>query len=241
MSWLHRLANTLRPGRHRREIDREIAFHVEQRAAQLQRDGLSADEAWRRARLQFGNVLVQVERTRDVDVTLWLDTLFRNVRHATRTLARTPGFALTVVLTLALGIGANTAVFSAIDAILLQALPYPDSDRLVRISEVRRRTETIFSTPARVEDWNRLNSTFEAITAYSVSDGNDASGELPERTRYASVSPRFLEVLGVAPAIGRSFDDEAHRFGTPTMLLFSDRFWRDRFAADPSVPGHAPI
>ena len=80
MSWLGRLFNTLRPGQHQREIEREIAFHVEERAAQLQREGLSADAARRAARQQFGNVLVQAERTRDVDTTLWLDALVRNVR-----------------------------------------------------------------------------------------------------------------------------------------------------------------
>ena len=150
---------------------------------------------------------------------------------------RTPGFTVSVVLTLALGIGANTAVFSAIDAILLRALPFPESDRLVQLSEVRRKTPTIFSTPARIEDWNRLNSTFEAISGYSLYDATDSSRQLPERTRYAGVGPRFLEVLGLSPALGRGLDERAHRFGVPTTLLVSDRFWRDRLAADPGAPG----
>ena len=239
MSWLRRLSNTLRPERHQREIDREIAFHLDERTTQLQRDGLSADEARRLARMQFGNLLVQAERTRDVDIALWLDALFRNVRQAARALCRTPGFTVSVVLTLALGIGANTAVFSAIDTILLRALPYPESDRLVRLAEVRRQTQTVFSTPARIEDWNRLNSTFEAISGYSLYDATDSSRQLPERTRYAGVGPRFLEVLGLAPALGRGLDDKAHRFGTPTTLLVSDRFWRDRLGADPGAPGRA--
>src|SRR5690349_15377162 len=145
MSWLRRLSNTFRPGRYQREIAREIAFHIEERTAELQRGGLSAADARRMARRQFGNLLVQAERTRDVDISLTIDALFRNVRHATRALGRTPGFTASVVLTLALGIGANTAVFSAIDAIVLRALPFPESDRLVRLSEVRRKTETIFS------------------------------------------------------------------------------------------------
>jgi predicted permease len=237
MSWLRRLSNTLRPGRHQREIAREITFHVDERAAQLQRDGLSADEARRVARMQFGNLLVQTERTRDVDIALWLDALVRNVQQAARGLSRTPGFTMSVVLTLALGIGANTAVFSAIDAILLRALPYPESDRLVRLGEVHRKTSTIFSTPARIEDWNRLNSTFESISGYSLYDATDSSRQLPERTRYAGVSPRFLEVLGLAPALGRGLDERAHTYGAPTTLLVSDRFWRDRLGADPAAAG----
>ncbi len=237
MSWLRRLWNTLRPEHHQREIEREIAFHIEESTAQLQHDGLSADEARRLARIQFGNPLAQAERTRDVAITLWLDALFRNVRHAARALCRTPGFTVSVVLTLALGIGANTAVFSAIDAIVLRALPYRESGRLVRLSEVRRHTQTAFSTPARIEDWNRLNSTFEAISGYSLYDATDSSRQLPERTRYAGVGPRFLEVLGLTPALGRGLDDKAHSFGTPTTLLVSDRFWRDRLDGDPGAPG----
>lgn len=237
MPWLRRLSNTLRPRRHQREIEREITFHVDERTTQLQRDGLSADEARRMARMRFGNLLVQAERTRDADIALWLDALIRNVRQAARALNRTPGFTVSVVVTLALGIGANTAVFSAIDAILLRALPFPESDRLVRLSEVRRQTETIFSTPARIEDWNRLNSTFEAISGYSLYDATDSSRQLPERTRYAGIGPRFLEVLGSAPALGRDLDEQAHTFGTPTTLLVSDRFWRDRLGADPAAPG----
>jgi predicted permease len=239
MSWLRRLSNTLRPGRHQREIDRELAFHVDERTAQLQRDGLSAGEARRVARSRFGNLLVQAERTRDADIALVLDALFRNVRQAARALYRAPGFTVSVMLTLALGIGANTAVFSAIDAILLRALPYPESDRLVRLAEVRRQTQTIFSTPARIEDWNRLNSTFEAISGYSLYDATDSSRQFPERTQYAGVGPRFLQVLGLAPALGRGLDDKAHKFGTPTTLLVSDRFWRDRLGADPGAPGRA--
>jgi len=239
MAWLRRLSNTLRAARHQREIEREIAFHVDERAAELQRDGLTADQARRMARLKFGNPSVQAERTRDVGIALWVDGLIRNVRQATRALLRTPGFTMSVVLTLALGIGANTAVFSAIDAILLRALPLPQSDRLVRLAEMRRQRLTIFSTPSRIEDWNRLNSTFEAISGYSLYDATDGSQALPERTRYAGVSPRFLKVLGLAPTLGRGLDDRAHRFGTPAVLLVSDRFWRDRLNSDPAAPGRS--
>jgi putative ABC transport system permease protein len=152
--------------------------------------------------------------------------ILRNIRYALRVLARSPGFTLTVVLTLALGIGANTAVFSAIDAILLRPLPYPDSDRLVRITEVHERGGEMLAGVTRVQDWHRLNSTFEAISAYYTADGSDTTQEVPERTQYGVVAPHFFELLGVRPALGRLFTDEEYLMGGPTAVVLSDFFWR---------------
>ena len=235
--WLRRLWNTLRPGRINRDIDREIAFHLAERADDLRARGLAGTDAGRRARVQFGNVTLQAERTRDADIALWVDAFARNVRYALRTLARTPGFTAAVVLTLALGIGANTAVFSALDAVLLQPLPFPDGDRLMRLSQAQERSAETNIAPIRLEDWNRLNSTFEAITGYFIEDGADTSGDVPEQVRRAWVAPRFLEVWGVAPALGRGFRDAEHRAGRPTAVLISDRYWRRRFGASRDVLG----
>ena len=202
MSWLRRLVNTVRPGRVEREIRRELEFHMAERADELRDSGLSAEEAERRARVTLGGPLLQAERTRDVDVALWADGIARNLRHAARSLGRAPGFALTVVATLALGIGANTAVFSALDAVLLRPLPFPDADRLVRLSQTQQASLETMIAPVRLEDWNRLNSTFSAISGYGVEDVSETSGDLPERVRRAFVTPRLLEVWGVAPALG---------------------------------------
>ena len=140
MSWFQRLRNTFRPERVHGDINREISFHIAERADQLRSEGMSGQEAARRARLQFGSVRGQAEHTRDMDISLWLEGLFRNVRYAVRTLARAPGFTSIAVLTLALGIGANSAVFSALDAVLLRPLPFPDGDRLMRLSEINRKS-----------------------------------------------------------------------------------------------------
>jgi putative ABC transport system permease protein len=235
MSWLQRLRNTFRPERVHGDINREISFHIAERTDQLRSEGLSDEEAARRARLQFGNVTVQAERTRDMDIALWTEALLRNVRYAVRTLARTPGFTATVVLTLALGIGANSAVFSALDAVLLRPLPFPDADRLMRLSEIREQTTETTISPVRLEDWNRLNATFEDITGYLTEDVSETSGDLPENVTRATVAPRFLDVLGIAPTLGRGFTAAEHRFGGPSAVLISDRYWRRRFGADPNV------
>src|SRR5690349_5433619 len=158
-----------------------------------------------------------------------------NVRLALRSLAKTPGFTATVVLTLALGIGANSAVFSAIDAVLLRPLPFPDSDQLMLLEQKRPKVSQTFVAPVRLMDWGRLNSTFQGISGYYNEDASETSGELPEKVKRAFVAPRFLEVLGVAPAQGRGFRPEEEHFGGPNAVLVSDRFWRRRFQADPAV------
>jgi predicted permease len=211
-----------------RDIDREIAFHIREREDELRAAGVPAEEAPRRARLQFGNALAQRDRMRDVDVTGLLDAVLRNLRLALRGMRRSPGFAAAVVLTLALGIGANSAVFSAIDAVLLRPLPFPASDRLVQLTQVRDGTGRTPVAPIRLEDWNRLNSTFDGIAGYLVSDVVDASGDLPERLHNATVTPRFFDVLGVHPAMGRTFSAEEHQlaYKGPIAVIASDRRWR---------------
>src|SRR5262249_39744756 len=146
-------------------------------------------------------------------------------------------FTITVVLTLALGIGANAAVFSAIDAVLLRPLPFTNGDELVRVNQSYPGSPDILVTPAQLKDWNRLNSTFAAITGYFAEDVSEITGELPEKLRRAWVARRFLQVLEATPAIGRDFTAEEQRFGEPNAVLISDRFWRRRFGGKPDAIG----
>lgn len=164
-----------------------------------------------------------------------MNALLRDLRYALRQLRRSPGFTVAAVLILGLGIGANSAVFSAIDAVLLRPLPFPDADRLLRVSQTREGSAETNIAPVRLEEWNRLSSTFEAITGYYTEDASDTSGDLPERIRRAWVAPRFLDVWGIAPALGRGFTAAEHRQGGPPAVLISDRYWRNRFGADPNV------
>ena len=163
------------------------------------------------------------------------DAATRNIRYALRTLAHTPGFTVTVVLTLALAIGANTTVFSALDAVLLEPLPFPYAGRLVEINQTRAGTTQTNIAPVRLEDWDRLNSTFEALTGYLTQDASETSADRPQHLRVASVSPHFNEVWGIAPALGRGFAAGDHENGAELVALITDRWWRTRFAADPGV------
>jgi len=235
MSWLRRLWNTMRSGRIEREIEREMAFHLAERIDDLEAQGLTRDEAMRRARLQFGNLSLQADRTRDRDVTLWVDAFVRDAKYALTSLSRTPGFAVAVILTLALGIGANGAVFSAVNAVLLQPLSFPEGDRLMRLRQVQQRSAESHIAPVRLEDWHRLNETLEAITGYYVEDVSETSGEFPEKVRRAFVAPRFIDVWRMPPARGRAFTALEHSDAGPRAVLISDRFWRVRLGADPNV------
>jgi predicted permease len=237
MAWYHRIRNVFRPGRLQSDLERELAFHIRERADDLRQSGMSADEAARAARLQLGNFTTHVERTRDMDISQFFEAFLRNLRYAARSLAKAPAFSATVILTLALGIGANSAVFSAIYAVILRPMPFPEADQLVRLTQIRPKSPEPGIAPVRLEEWNRLNTTLQGITGYYTEDASELSGELPEKLRRAWFAPRFLQVMGIAPAIGRGFSPQEEHFRGPSAVLISDRFWRRRFNADPAAVG----
>jgi len=235
--WLGRLRNAMRPGRLDRDLERELRFHVTERIEELQKAGMSGEAAALLARQQFGNFTAQVERTRDMDIGEGMDATLRNVRLALRALAKSPAFSITVVLTLALGIGANSAVFSAINSVLLRPLPFPNGDRIVSIAQIQAKTPQPQIAPTRLEDWDRMNHTFQTISGYYTQDDSELSGNLPEKLTHALVAPRFLQVWGIAPQLGRDFNPAEEHYGGPNAVLISDRYWRRRFGASPDAIG----
>lgn len=220
-------------------FDRELAFHIEELTAANIARGMSPEEARRRAVIEFGGREQVKQQVREVHISAFFASVHSNLKAAARFLRKSPSFSLAVVLTLALGIGANSAVFSAIDAIVLRPLPFPEGDQLVQIfqHDSKGRDANTFVAPARLEDWNRLNSTFQAISGYYPDDLSETSGSLPEKVSESLVAPRFLQVLGVSPALGRGFTPEEERFGGPDAVLISDRFWQRRFHRDPAAIG----
>ena len=166
-----------------------------------------------------------------------MDTLLQDLRYALRTLLKSPGFTLVAVLTLTLGIGANTALFSVIDAALLRPLPYPEPDRLVRVFSTSARSGEWSASPADFFDWQRMTHSFSALAA--TNSGSMAlSGEGPaERMRVVTVTQDFFRVLGVAPVLGRAFAAEEMETGRDHEVVLGDAVWRSRFGADPRVVG----
>ena len=221
------------------QMDAELRFHIDEVTRAKIAAGMSPEEARRTTALEFGGREQIKEELRDVHRVRCIESAVANLKSAFRFIRKSPSFSAAVVLTLALGIGANSAVFSAIDAILLRPLPLPNSDQLMKLNQFNFKVKGAvpFAAPVRLEDWNRMNSSFQALTGYYVENCSETSGTLPEKLRQAFVAPRFLQVWGLAPALGRDFTAEEYHFGGPGAVLISDRFWRSRFAASPDVLG----
>ena len=229
----------MRRNKREQEFDRELQFHLEERTRELMAEGLSQQEAHRRAQVELGGKEQTAQQLREVHTFAVVETIASNLRSGFRLIRRAPGFSLTVILTLALGIGANSAVFSAINAVLLNPLPYPDGDRLILLQQkmTNMHHPVTFVSPARLEDWNRMNSTFEAMSGYYTEPGSELSGSLPEKVLRAFVAPRFVQTFGVSPAIGRDFTPEEFKSGGPKAVILSDGYWRRHFHADPGAVG----
>jgi putative ABC transport system permease protein len=221
------------------QLDSELRFHIDGLIQEKIAAGLTADEARREAMLEFGGPEQLKEELRDVHRFATVENTVANIRSGIRLMRKSPSFSIAVILTLALGIGANSAVYSAIDAILLRPLPFPNADELMVLRQNDRKIKNpeTHVAPVRLEDWNRLNTTFQAISGWYTQDASETSGVLPEKVTEALVAPRFLQVWGVSPALGRDFTLDEERFGGPDAALISDRFWRRRFHADPNALG----
>jgi putative ABC transport system permease protein len=234
MSWIQHI---FRRKDIEQELDRELQFHIEELKRENLLRGMTPEEAYRHAILEFGGKQQCKEELRDVYRFRILDATARNLRFAIRLLRKSPASSAVIILTLVLGIGANSAVFSAIDAILLRPLPYPRGDQLTLLQQQSPENPQPLTAPVRLEDWNRMNSTFQAIAGYYTDDLSETSGPLPERMSETLVTSRFLQVFGVSPALGRDFIPAEEKFGGPSAVLISYRLWRGRFNGDPGVIG----
>jgi putative ABC transport system permease protein len=170
-----------------------------------------------------------------------LETFTRDLRHSLRTLSAKPGFTLIALLALTLGIGANTALFSVINGVLLRPLPYPEPDRLVRVWEKWGAYDKGSVSYSNFKDWQDQNQSFEKLAAHRWGAYNFTGGDLPERLIGQRVSADFFSVLRVAPAIGRDFKSEEDQPGGPLVAIISDELWARRFGRQPSVLGKSMV
>jgi ABC-type antimicrobial peptide transport system permease subunit len=220
-----------------REIDEELRFHIETRIGRYIQAGMTPEQARRKALDRFGNFEQIRDTVREIDLGT-IESVWQDVRYAARTLAKSPGFTAVALLSLALGIGLNTAIFSAINAVLLRPLPYKEPGRLVHIYQTDDEGERAGLSPANYLDFVKQNQVFEAMAAIGVNYGVLVlvEGGEPEPMRHLRVSSSFFPVLGVQPVLGRTFLPEEDKPGVNVAVLSHD-LWRRRFGADPKVLG----
>ncbi len=234
MSLIRRLINLTRSDRHSRDLDRELEFHIAERADELAAGGMPRAAAMDEARRRFGNYGMQKERARDVDVLGWLDALRDDVRYALRSLRHAPGLACVAIVSLALGIGANTAIFSLIDAILLRALPVAHPEALVRVEFSDG--GDVFTNPIweQVRDHQQV---FADAFAYGEQDFNLANGGVARSAPGAYVSGAFFSTLGLRPSVGRLISTSDDARGCPPLAVLSYGFWQSAYGGRADIVG----
>ena len=231
-----RLLILFRRGRLDRDLEEEMRVHLEMKAEA----GGGTEEARYAARRQFGNILLAREDSRDMWAWRPIEELMQDLRYALRMLRSNPGFTVVAAVSLALGIGANTAIFSLVNAALLRPLPYPDADRLVAVWEWNTRDRHIETvTGANYADWMARNHIFEDIgfswdQGYTFTDTND-----PEAVAAYTFSCNLFPLLGAKPLYGRTFAADECQAGKDHVVVLSHKLWQRRFAADRGVVGRA--
>ncbi len=224
--------------RDQRDFEEEIQSHLDLETDRLIAEGMTPRDARLTARKKFGNVAAAQERYHDAGRFVWLEQLAADVRYATRMLRKTPLFTAMAVLTLALGIGANTAVFSVVNGVLLSRLPYREPDRLATLWESLPDAPRIMISYPDYLDWKARNRVFEDVALYGPYGGSaNTGGDVPKQLSVGTATSNLFSLLGVKPLVGRVFADGDDKPGAPNIALLGAAYWRTDFAADPGVMG----
>ncbi|HXZ19125.1 MAG TPA: ABC transporter permease [Candidatus Acidoferrales bacterium] len=237
--WLARLAGAFRRNRDDREFTAELESNLEFHIEDNLRRGLSPCEARRQALISLGGVEAVKEAYRDQRGGSWLDAFAQDVRFALRMVRKNLPFTAVVVLTLALGIGVNTAIFSVVDAVLLRPLPFRDPDRLVSLwqTNIAHNNDLDAVSPANFLDWQDGTAAFDGIVAMNYWSFDYTGKGEPEAFTGELVSKDFFRLLGVSPALGRVFLPEEYEPGKDRVVLLSHGLWQRRFGSDPAIVG----
>ena len=222
-----------------REMDAELRFHIEARAEELMRGGISREEATRQARLEFGGVERAKEECRESRGIGWMEMLEQDARYALRTLRKSPGFTAVAIATLALAIGANTAIFSVVYAVLLRPLPYPSPGQLVVVFESKPQ-EGIKETGASYldfQEWQKDNQVFTELAGNALHSLVMTGHGEPSEVGAVVMTPEALDVVNVKPLMGRTFYANDGADGAAPVAVVSERLWRGQLSADPKIIG----
>ena len=235
MAWYRRLTNVFRPEELRSEIDEELRYHIEARTAQNLAAGMSQKEARADALKRFGGPALALDKAQDADTLAWFETIFQDVRYGVRNMRSNPFVTIVALLSLALAIGASTAVFSVIDAVLLRSLPYREPGRiaLLWMTNALNGTRVNASVP-NFDDWKGRSRSFENLAMYGESNGSYSANSAPEWIQYAWVYGDLFRLLGRSPIVGRTFSANG---SDPHEVVLSHRLWRSRFDGSADVIG----
>jgi predicted permease len=219
------------------ELDEELRFHFDRQVEKLMRSGVSEQEARREARLSFGGHEQIKEDCRDARGTRFIELTIDDAKYALRQLWANPTFSLVMILTLALSIGANSAIFSVINGVLLKRLPYAQPERLVRVFLSSSSYPKFPLNPWDFLDFRARNHSFESMAAFTRGDVQLSGDGEPVKLNGFGITSGYFRVLGLHPQLGREFDFQAEVPGNGLQIILSDRLWRTRFGADPNIIG----
>ena len=219
------------------DLSEEIRAHLEEKIEELVEDGMPRAEAVFAARREFGNVALIEERSRETWAWPTIESVMADLRYGWRMLRKHKGFTVVAVLTLALGIGANTAIFSVVNTVLLRPLPYPHAERVVYLSEWSQDVPDLSIALANFDDWQRMNTVFDSMVAYRAENLNLVGQGPPQRLAVRQVTAGLFPTLGIEPILGRELTAEDDKPGAEPVVLLSDSLWARNFGRDPSVLG----
>src|ERR1700744_2935574 len=219
-----------------RELEEEMVFHREQVENQLRSDGMEPEAAQQAARRQFGNQTRLNEQSHEI-VGFGFEQVLQDLRFAVRQLCKNPGFACTAILILALGIGANTAIFSAVNPILFKPLPYPEAGRVMMLWEKQDGNARRYPSFGNFHGLEERSRSFEAMAVMKPWQPAMIGVGQPERFEGQRVSAGVCRTRGLSPALGRDFQASDDQFHGPNVVILSDRLWHRRFSGDASIVG----
>jgi putative ABC transport system permease protein len=236
MALLKRLRGLWKRDRMDDELADELRSHIDMRAADNIHAGMSTREARLDAQQRFGNFNLQRQRTREMDIVSWLESFIHDLRYGARSLVKNPGFATVAILTLALGIGANTAIFSVVNGVLLKPLPFDHPDQIVWFQDIEGNAIWPHSAPEFIA-YRDQNHTLSQIAAYRLVDLTLTGRGPAESLRVDVVTPQYFPLLRVAPALGRDFTEADGKPGAPRVAILTDGYWKSAFGGDAGAIG----
>jgi predicted permease len=236
MAWTKRLRAIWKREHINRELDEELRYHFDRCVTDSVNAGMSLREAHQDAKRRFGNFMLQRERTRDMDILGWLESFAQDLRYGVRSLVKNPGFAAVAILTLALGIGANTAIFSVVNGVLLKPLPFDHSEQIVWFQDLEANVIWPHSAPEFIA-YRDQNHTLSQIAAYRILNFTLTGRGPAESLPVGVVTPQYFSLLRVAPALGRDFTDADGKPGAPRVAILTDGYWKSGLGGDVGAIG----